>query len=188
LRRCGNAHSPTWDPTGTRVAFSGNPGSWDPSHEWGLLKNPGILDSYGIWIINSDGTNLHKLPEGNADDQYPLWSPDGERIVWTRGKQLWISDTSGAHRRPLTTNPAVSEFPQGAQCSPDGSRLYRSLWATTAGFSVTERREGGRSWTVLVTRGNGSVGKMAIAGDESFLIYDDAEPGDDELISIVRFQ
>ena len=191
LRRCGNAHSPIWDPTGTRIAFSGNPGSWDPSHDFAVLKNPGILDSYGIWIINSDGSNLHKLPDGSAYDQYPLWSSDGEWIAWTRDRQQWISDTTGARRQPLTASSArqfdlVSGFAQGAQCSPDGSCLYQSLWAVTAGFTITERREGGKSWTVLITRGNGSVGRLAIAKDQSFVVYDDAEPEDDELISIVR--
>lgn len=191
LRNCGNAHSPTWDPSGTRIAFSGNPGSWDPSREGALLKDPGILDSYGIWIINSDGSNLHKLPDGNAYDQYPFWSSNGKWIVWTRDKQQWISDTTGAQRQPLTASSArqfdgLSEFASGVQSSPDGSCLYQSLWAVTAGFTITERRKGGRSWTVLVTRGNGSVGKMAIARDQSFVVYDDPEPGDEELLSIVR--
>ncbi len=235
LRNCGNAHSPTWDPSGRRIAFSGNPGTWD---QGGWRIDPrlagGSLDRYGIWIVNLDGTCLHKLSDGDAGDQYPLWSPDGKWIAWTRGKQIWISDTAGVERRALTSQPArefefpiswspdgavllyaasdggpdfdlrlvsldgtgqqrdptgaVSGFPQGMRWSPDGAYLYQSLWALTPGLSITEHRTGGKSRTLLLTRGNGSVGRMAIAGDQSFIVYDNAEPEDDELISIVRLR
>lgn len=219
LGNYGNAHSPTWDPSGRRIAFSGNAGK---------------PDSYGIWIVDRDGMQLHKLPGGDSDDQYPLWSPNGKWIAWSRRRRLWMSDTTGVEKRALTTRPArefefplswsgdgsvllyaasdagpdyelrligydgsgqrtdptgiVSGFPGGVQWSPDGDSIYQSLWALTPGLAITEHRAGGKSRTVLVTLGNASVGKLAIAPDQSFIIYDNAEPEGAELISLLRLR
>ena len=37
-----------------------------------------MFDSDGIWIMNSDATNLKYLGLGDS----PSWSPDGERIIY----------------------------------------------------------------------------------------------------------
>ena len=128
LRRCENAHSPSWDPTGRQIAFTGNPGSWDATGENFLPSEKiGILDSYGIWIIQADGGRLRELPGGSSEDQYPLWSPDGRWIAWTRGKQIWLTDTSGVEQHPLTAAPA-SQFEFPLSWSPDGVELLYAAW------------------------------------------------------------
>jgi Tol biopolymer transport system component len=230
LRNCGNVHSPSWDASGRRVVFDGNPGTFD-STGWGILPPEKVrnLDSYGVWIINADGSRLRKL----SDDAHgPLWSPDGRWIAWTRAGQIWLADSSGTNLRPLSVGPAagfsvwwsqdgtnllyaapiggsnyelrlvhpdgpvhgpdsigtISDFPQGLRWSPDGEYLFRSLWALVAGISVTENRVNGKSRTLLISRGNGCVGQMSIARDQTFFVYDNADPETDELISIVRLK
>ncbi len=161
LRRCGNAHSPTWDPTGRQIAFTGNPGSWDETGTHILpptrVRN---LDSYGIWVIQADGRGLHKLPSGSSEDQedqYPLWSPDGRWIAWTRGKRIWITDTSGVARRPLTAVPA-SRFEFPLSWSADGGEL---LYAASDG-------SGGSEYELRLIRPDGTAQRRDPTGLVSF--------------------
>ncbi len=61
------------------------------------------MESYGVWVMDSDGSNLKHLT-GNGMD--PSWSPDGKRIVYTGLEQtLWIMDADGKNKRPLTFRP-----------------------------------------------------------------------------------
>ena len=125
----GQESSPTFSPTGDRIVFSktegdgtilmivnvdgtglrplttGNQRDWDPS--WGAR---GILFSsnrssssgdFNIWVVQPDGSNLHKLADTDALD--PKWLPDG-RIVFT--------DTSMASKALAAVsilNPATGE-------------------------------------------------------------------------------
>jgi dipeptidyl aminopeptidase/acylaminoacyl peptidase len=217
--RYGNANNPTWSPSREEIAFGGNPGT---------------PDRYGIWIVRRDGSHLRQLPGGGAGDGYPLWSPDGKWIAWTRGEQLWISDSAGMSVRALTSQRAkrfefalawsgdakhllyaasdggpdyqlrliepdgsgqradptgvVSGFPQGITWTADGASLYESLWALTPGVAVREHRASGRSRTVLILKGPPNVGKLAVAADESFMVFDNPEPETDEFISIARLR
>lgn len=94
--------------------------TWDFRPQWSPNDNQIVFQSYGdsidykkrqkfsIWIVNVDGTNQHKLIEEIGEgDQSPFWSPDGKKIAWTHGKQLWISDPNGKNAKPLTKDPAI---------------------------------------------------------------------------------
>lgn len=102
-----NAPSVSYD--GQRILFSGLPA---PGAGQTYSQNPG--ESVGAWrlyIINADGTGLHKLPipeqtidisyfiPGSSgrwryDDTYPCWLPDG-RIVFTSTRWLVYGQYSG---------------------------------------------------------------------------------------------
>lgn len=58
-----NAEFPDWSPDGSKILFS----------------------SDGIWIVDSDGSNLHRLQEHVIDNRpvHPTWSPDGSQIAFT---------------------------------------------------------------------------------------------------------
>jgi dipeptidyl aminopeptidase/acylaminoacyl peptidase len=94
--------------------------SWDFKPRWSPKDDKIVFQSYGnsidfekrqrfsIWIINIDGSNPHKLiEEMTYGDQSPYWSPDGKKIAWTHGKQLWIIDSDGKNAKPLTKDPAI---------------------------------------------------------------------------------
>lgn len=62
-----------------------------------------INESSGLWVMNSDGSDLKHLTKDGMD---PSWPPDGKRIVY-KGleKTLWIMDADGKSKRQLTFRP-----------------------------------------------------------------------------------
>lgn len=65
-----------WSPDGRRIAFAA---WWDGNAE--------------IYVVDSDGSELTRLTERQANDRSPRWSADGRRIAFA------ASNPSGASRR-----------------------------------------------------------------------------------------
>ncbi len=81
----------SWSPDGIRIVFSGAP------------QGDG---SDGIWIVDSDGTDLRQVVEwGDAPD----WSPDGTRIAYRaqpdpaggQAEGYWVINVDGTGRTAL---------------------------------------------------------------------------------------
>ena len=126
------AGEPEWDPTGTRVCFSGK-GSTPGRHIWVVTLGP-------------TDTTLTQLTTGPSEDLSPRWSPDGTRIAFTSDRDnrggVWVVSAAGesASLRCVATEipPAQSSTPAW---SPDGlaivvssdgrpldPKLPRALW------------------------------------------------------------
>ncbi len=70
-----------------------------------------------IWVVGLDGGQPAKLAEG--DD--PVVSPQGDRVVFSRGRELWVAPTDGAQpAKRMFFARGTSESPVW---SPDGSKL-----------------------------------------------------------------
>jgi TolB protein len=61
-----------------------------------------------IWVMAADGSGERALTAAGSMDQDPIWSPDGNRIVFKSnragalpGNQFWIMDPNGAGLRQL---------------------------------------------------------------------------------------
>jgi Tol biopolymer transport system component len=114
-----DATTPTWAPDGTRLAFVENdPNAIYQGHS-----------AWSVWIVNTDGTNLHKLSDGN----YISWSPDGNYIFFVDGVQLIVEHPDGSGRHPLfsgtVSNTLVDWTPDSRTLAvsshgPDGDALY----------------------------------------------------------------
>lgn len=81
------------------------------------------IDS-GIWIMDLSTGQSAPLAGTGYGDFNPLWSPDGERIVFNRGVgifDLFIVNLDGSELRQLTSG-GVQEYPAGWLA--DGSLLY----------------------------------------------------------------
>jgi len=63
--------------------------------------------NWEIYTMNYDGTDLHRLTYTSRDEVAPVWSPDGEWIVFQAQSDggdwdLWIMDKDGGHLQQLT--------------------------------------------------------------------------------------
>lgn len=63
-----------------------------------------------IWVVNPDGSQNNQLTRfGNCS--YPSWSPDGTKIVFLRGENLWIMTSDGQGSIMIPTRIDAVERP-----------------------------------------------------------------------------
>ena len=59
-----------WSPDGRHIAFS----------QQQVIKNRAVYER--IWVVGPDGGNVRALTRGLFSDQFPVFSPDGGRIIF----------------------------------------------------------------------------------------------------------
>ena len=88
---------------------------------------------FEIYVMDVDGGNLQNLTNNRSSDRFPLWSPDGKRIVFMSDRdghvhvrhgwptsEIYVMDVDGGNPQNLTNNPADDWEPSW---SPDGKRI-----------------------------------------------------------------
>lgn len=71
--------APSWHPDGKRIIFSSNMDDWRED-----LKQYG--HNFELYIINSDGTDLKRITYNNFFDSFPMFSPDGKKLVFASNR------------------------------------------------------------------------------------------------------
>ena len=74
--------SPAWSPDATSIAYSGP-------------------DDNSLYSMKIDGTNNQKLAPGEGVISDIAWSPDGDRIRFTRNSVLWEVSPTGDNLHPV---------------------------------------------------------------------------------------
>jgi Tol biopolymer transport system component len=103
--------SGSWSPQGNEIVFS--------------AKVPDFHYHSSIWVVHSDGSGLRQIPVpgpcgGPSSDpttigcSYPLWSPDGKKIVFGRRagneqRDLYTVNADGSGLFQVTHTPNISE-------------------------------------------------------------------------------
>src|SRR6185437_1596841 len=80
---------PGWSPTGAKIVFASNRDG-----------SGGLSD---LFVMNANGSgqvNITNTP--SIDEDYPSWSPDGNRIAFSRDGDIYTVKPDGTTLTPLT--------------------------------------------------------------------------------------
>jgi Tol biopolymer transport system component len=77
-----------------------------------------------VYVMDTNGSNQINITDNRAEDAFPVWSPDGEKIAFESNRdgnwEVYATDTNGSNQACLTTNSAIDGNPVW---SPDGERI-----------------------------------------------------------------
>ncbi len=116
---------PSWSPDGKKIAF-------------GALEEPHLVDeaevNNEVYVMDADGSNMVNISNHPKGDSYPVWSPDGRKIVFLsyrkfpspKAWELYLMNPDGSNVERLSYN---THFEIGVDWSPD------SKWIVYFGFS-----------------------------------------------------
>ena len=127
----------------------------------------------GLYVVNADGSGKQKLT--SARYSTPAWSPDGGKIAFGAGSNVWVMNADGSEPLNLTPEPGTDSDPVW---SPDGRRIAfrarRDLalrderrWQRAA-EARRERRHTMRWWAPLLP-GRRTVGRSRSSADATDL-------------------
>lgn len=119
---------PAFKPDGRKIAFE--------KHEYAKLPHGTVIASYGIWIMDGDGKNMEELVRCSEYCMSPSWSPDGRKIAYALGGDIWTIDLNENVSSQLTNGTAVDLYPSW---SPDGKLIaYSSTESGDAKIWITD--------------------------------------------------
>lgn len=161
---------PAWSPDGTRIVFT----SW-------RKKTPDETRAPHLYLMNADGSNQRRLVETTLETSAgATWSPDGLRIVYSRGAgedtaNVFAADADGMNERRLTDDRGL--YNGTPVFSPDGTRIAFYSADGTASALVVLQADGRGRRTVL---SGGQSWYPRWSPDGRWLVYTAAVDGSDD--------
>ncbi len=123
-----------WSPDGTKLAFTRTTFCGDD------------CQTDELYVVNADGSNIHRIATPEASIESPAWSPDGQWIAFVMATggvvndlaadvSIWEIRTDGSGLRQITHPVGFQRSEDhGVQFSPDGTRLVIDRELASCGF------------------------------------------------------
>lgn len=73
-----------------------------------------------IYLMNTDGTDIHPFKNSEIGESNPKFSPDGKKIAYSKKGQIWISNVDGSDEKQLTD---IYSGASGMVWSKDGKKI-----------------------------------------------------------------
>lgn len=107
-------------PAGARIVeVAASKDAYAATVEWGDGKSGTLKNA--LYLIRAGGAKLLvRGTDAYSDRPHPVFSPDGSRIAYEQGGDIWVTTTTGTRTR-ISRTPKAAET--GACWSPDGTRL-----------------------------------------------------------------
>ena len=151
--------------------FSGTP-RWSPDGKWIAFDNH-TVEHGQIYLIDSEGRNLHVVTSGNYENVVPSWSRDGTALYFASNRtgtpQVWKLNLGTGHEAQVTQHGGFAAFE-----SYDAKTLYYSrfdgggLWSMPVG--------GGKEEQVTAAPHKGYWGHFAVTDTGIYLLDSNAAP------------
>jgi len=167
--KCVDDSDPGWSPNGKQIVFTRATGKIRPA---GGTFTEDQIEHSALMIENADGTHPRKvveLPPYVADLHYPIWSPDGQMIVFVvrhsesakppLGQAVFSVRIDGSRLKRLT--PWGPRFGDGGDVSPDGKLMVFR----------TEPDEHGSGGQIYLMHSDGTHRKALTHGDDSVRLF-----------------
>jgi Tol biopolymer transport system component len=109
-----------WSPDGKKIAFSywtlhaigeGGPFPWQNYLGW------------HVFVMDSDGRDVKEVTNLKTDDRNPSWFPDGRRIAFERGADIYVMNVDGSGQGNVTPWRDDTESCRYPEVSRDGKRI-----------------------------------------------------------------
>jgi serine/threonine-protein kinase len=137
--------------------------------------------SQDVWVYDNERGDKVRLTSGNGINTYPVWTPDGQSVVFQSNGNLWWAHADGSSpAKPLTKATTQSQAP--ASFSKDNVLL---IWERPTGGggvirTVAIDNAGGElraSEPVLWRQDNNPISFPAFSPDGHWIAYQAADSG-----------
>jgi Tol biopolymer transport system component len=129
-----------------------------------------------IYTIRADGSGISQLTNNDTPDKYPVWSPDGSKIVSQDliSNKINVMNADGSEKHVLLANVKFTEMMPGVSWSPDGQKIAFSGRTEESGLDL-----------FIVNLTNESL-EQVLKSDGFYGFYDPSWSPDGQFLSVNR--